>query len=167
VEKGAKVPSIDALFEKREFLKDKIVCPSGGKYIVPAYGEDPTCTVHKSVKDLRNQFGARLPRSPVEGIKRAPSDKLQCEMNLRRLGRAIDQWAKDKNLKPGDEGPKIEELCGEGKILRRTPKCPSGGTYKIGKIGELPQCSIHGKYEASQRQIMAPGMKRGTAEPTL
>jgi hypothetical protein len=34
------------------------------------------------------------------------------------------------------------ELVGKDKYFAKMPECPEGGIYTIGRVGELPQCSI-------------------------
>jgi hypothetical protein len=168
LQKGAKLPSLETLFEKRQFLKDRIKCPSGGSYSISAYGEDPTCSVHKSLTELQNKLAPDIRRSPVEGVGQPSPEqsKMRCMMNLGRLNRAVEQWAKEKNLKPGDAGPTVQDISGPGKMLPRTLQCPSGGTYKLGKIGELPECSIHGKFtEQMSPMTIVPEKKQEPVKP--
>jgi hypothetical protein len=75
-----------------------------------------------------------------------------CINNLRQIDSAKNQWALEHNAKSNDIvtindiRPYIEsernnsfiKLDAKGNL----PKCPSGGIYTIGKIGEPPICSI-------------------------
>jgi hypothetical protein len=75
-----------------------------------------------------------------------------CINNLRQIDGAKNQWALEHNAKSNDIvtindiRPYIErernnafiKLDAKGNL----PKCPSGGTYTIGKIGEPPTCSL-------------------------
>jgi hypothetical protein len=65
-----------------------------------------------------------------------------CINNLRQIDAAKNQWALEKGKANGtavteaDITPYIQ-----GGVL---PKCPAGGKYTIGKVGENPTCSIPG-----------------------
>jgi len=75
-----------------------------------------------------------------------------CINYLRQLDAAKNEWALEHNAKSNDVvmindiKPYIErehnnpfiKLDANGNL----PKCPSGGTYTIGKIGEDPTCSL-------------------------
>jgi len=75
-----------------------------------------------------------------------------CINNLRQIDSAKNQWALEHNAKSNDIvtindiRPYIErernnafiKLDAKGNL----PKCPSGGIYTIGKIGEPPTCSL-------------------------
>jgi hypothetical protein len=75
-----------------------------------------------------------------------------CINNLRQIDNAKNQWALEHNAKSNDIitindiRPYIErernnsfiKLDAKGNF----PKCPSGGTYTIGKVGEPPTCSL-------------------------
>jgi competence protein ComGC len=75
-----------------------------------------------------------------------------CINNLREIDASKNQWALEHNAKSNDVvtindiKPYIEsernnafiKLDAKGNL----PKCPSGGTYTIGKVGEPPTCSL-------------------------
>lgn len=84
-----------------------------------------------------------------------------CLYNLERLLDAKEEWARETGARPGARAPRIEVLA--HKYLRRyeygrrapcdddtlrspvnVPRCPSGGEYIIGAVGELPRCTVHG-----------------------
>ncbi|MGC8740319.1 MAG: hypothetical protein ACP5QZ_03230 [Candidatus Sumerlaeaceae bacterium] len=84
-----------------------------------------------------------------------------CLYNLERLLDAKEEWARETGARPGTKAPSAEVLA--HKYLRRydygrrapcdddtvrapvnVPRCPSGGEYVIGKVGELPRCTVHG-----------------------
>ncbi|HXR04250.1 MAG TPA: hypothetical protein VN836_06035 [Verrucomicrobiae bacterium] len=66
-----------------------------------------------------------------------------CINNLRQIDAAKNEWAVENKKTNGtavtesDIKPYIK-LDTNGNL----PKCPSGGTYTIGKIGEPPTCSL-------------------------
>jgi len=75
-----------------------------------------------------------------------------CINKLRQIDAAKNEWALEHNAKSNDVvtvndiRPYIErernnpfiKLDAKGNL----PKCPSGGIYSIGKIGEPPTCSL-------------------------
>jgi competence protein ComGC len=75
-----------------------------------------------------------------------------CINNLRQIDAAKNEWALEHNAKSNDVvtikdiRPYIErernnpfiKLDAKGNL----PKCPSGGVYTIGEIGEPPTCSL-------------------------
>jgi competence protein ComGC len=75
---------------------------------------------------------------------REKSQQNACINNLRMIDAAKNQWALENNKKTGDpctaDGLKPYIRLTNGQI----PKCPAGGTYTIGAIGESPKCSIPG-----------------------
>jgi outer membrane lipoprotein-sorting protein len=95
--------------------------------------------------------GVRLVRmpAPATAAGRAPSPEIQqrnaCINNLRQFDAAKNEFALEKGKQMGapvteaDIKPYIK-LDANGNL----PKCPAGGTYTIGKVGETPTCSIAG-----------------------
>ena len=74
--------------------------------------------------------------------ERQASLRAACMNNLIQILGAKDQWELDHKQTTNDI-PTWDDLKpylgrGDGKIL----KCPQGGTYTIGKVGEYPACSI-------------------------
>lgn len=79
-------------------------------------------------------------------------DANRCINNLRQIDAAKNEWALEHNAKSNnvvtinDIKPYIErernnpfiKLDAKGNL----PKCPSGGIYTIGKVGEPPTCSL-------------------------
>ena len=65
-----------------------------------------------------------------------------CINNLRQIDGAKNEWALEKGKKNGDPVTEadIKTYIQGGKL----PVCPGGGKYTIGKVGELPTCSIAG-----------------------
>jgi len=80
----------------------------------------------------------------VSNGRNSPGGKSNaCINNLRRIDAAKNEWASENGKTNGavvtenDLKPYIK-LDSRGNL----PKCPSGGTYTIGKIGEPPTCSL-------------------------
>ena len=65
-----------------------------------------------------------------------------CINNLRQIDAAKQQWALEKS-KAADAIPTTQDLLPYFKdgVL---PACPSGGSYTLNAVGELPSCSIAG-----------------------
>jgi hypothetical protein len=66
-----------------------------------------------------------------------------CINNLRQVSAAKEQWRLENDKKEGDVASEADltpyiKLDSAGHF----PKCPGGGTYDIGRIGEDPKCSI-------------------------
>jgi hypothetical protein len=63
-----------------------------------------------------------------------------CINNLRQIESAKDQWKLENNKKDGDAVTEADlKPYFKDEIF---PKCPAGGTYIIGRVGEDPKCSI-------------------------
>ena len=69
-----------------------------------------------------------------------------CVNNLRQIDGAKDQWAIEHHAHDGDLVV-LEEVAGyiKGNVI---PKCPEGGKYQLGRLGENPTCSIGGPYHS-------------------
>ena len=68
--------------------------------------------------------------------------KKTCINNLRLIDDAKQQWAAD-NDKPNSAGSTMKDLLPYFKDSA-FPVCPSGGTYSINRVDEVPTCSIPG-----------------------
>ena len=93
--------------------------------------------------------GVRLNAAPqFNGSRAANSNNSQrnaCINNLSQLVAAKNEWALEKSKKVGDEATEADlkpylKLDADGNL----PKCPGGGKYTLGKVGENPTCSIAG-----------------------
>lgn len=69
------------------------------------------------------------------------SRKNACQENQSKIDGAKQQWALEQN-KPADAEPTWDDLTGNSNYVRKSPKCPSSGTYTIGAIDEDPSCSL-------------------------
>lgn len=76
---------------------------------------------------------------------RGVAQKNTCINNLRLIDGAKQQWALEKNKKETDvpTWTDIQPYISSGRSAKR-PRCPNGGEYSIGSVGEHPQCSIPG-----------------------
>jgi hypothetical protein len=68
-----------------------------------------------------------------------------CINNLRQIDAAKQQWALEKN-KTEAAVPTVQDIAPYLKLDANgnIPGCPSGGTYTLNAVGELPSCSIPG-----------------------
>ena len=72
------------------------------------------------------------------------SPKNACINNLRQIDAAIQQWALN-NYKTNSDTPTWEDLKMYLSLSGYdVPKCPSGGTYKLGRVADAPTCSYPG-----------------------
>jgi hypothetical protein len=74
---------------------------------------------------------------------RATSQQNACINNLRQIDAAKNEWALEKGKKIGDvptEADLTPYVVVPGHAF---PKCPAGGTYTIGAVGEPPTCSLN------------------------
>ena len=63
-----------------------------------------------------------------------------CYMNLRYIDGVKQAWA-DEHHKATSDSP----TWGDLRVYfahEQLPRCPHGGTYTIGRVGELPTCSV-------------------------
>ena len=62
-----------------------------------------------------------------------------CANHLRGIDKVKKQWAEEHGAGLNDTPTEadLEPYFRHGML-----KCPEGGTYTIGKVGDLPQCSI-------------------------
>jgi hypothetical protein len=67
----------------------------------------------------------------------------QCVNNLQMIEGEKKIWAVQSQKKAGDT-PTDGDLFGVGHTFTARPKCPKGGVYTIGAIGQTPTCSVQG-----------------------
>ena len=73
-------------------------------------------------------------------IARSQQGLTPCVSNLRQIGAAKDQWMLEK-IKTSNDVPTWDDLRTyfRGEV---PPKCPNGGSYTIGRVGDMPTCSV-------------------------
>ena len=80
---------------------------------------------------------------------RATSQANACINNMRQIDGAAQQWALEKCKKTGDTITLATDLTPYIKLNSSTsiPPCPAGGSYTVGKVGDIPQvtCSLKGQ----------------------
>jgi hypothetical protein len=95
---------------------------------------------------------------------RSTSAMAACINNLRQIDGAKQQWALENN-KTSNDVPTMDDLrvyMGRGP-QGTIPRCPAGGTYIPGRVGESPRCSIGGPshtmdYDDSEERLMYGGI---------
>jgi hypothetical protein len=75
-----------------------------------------------------------------------------CTRGLLVIHQAKNLWA-EKNQKTTNDTPTAEDLA---PFVRRMPACPGGGTYTLGRFGELPACSIAEHNETFKKMFSNP-----------
>lgn len=63
-----------------------------------------------------------------------------CVENLSKIDGAKQQWALEEG-RPGGALPTWDSIVGPTNYIRKTPVCPSGGTYELKAVEESPTCS--------------------------
>ena len=58
-----------------------------------------------------------------------------------QIAKAKEKWMRD-HVGGTNDAPAETDLAGPDGYIRDFPRCPSGGTYTIGKISEPTACSI-------------------------
>jgi hypothetical protein len=71
-----------------------------------------------------------------------------CHFNLMQLELCKHEWASDNN-KAANDTPTWDDLRPyfSDRWSNSIPVCPAGGTYILGRVDELPRCTIGGGYE--------------------
>ena len=94
--------------------------------------------------------GVRLTRMPGAATSTpvasspAASQRNACINNLRQIDAAKQQWALENGKANGTAVTEADIKPYLGRGGGEMPKCPAGGKYTIGKVGEPPTCSIAG-----------------------
>jgi hypothetical protein len=48
----------------------------------------------------------------------------------------------------------MDEIAVPGVYIRSVPECPSSGTYTVGRLDEMPSCSIGGVITDSAAHVL-------------
>src|SRR5437870_1984790 len=67
--------------------------------------------------------------------------KSRCLAELRGIWSAKVSWMIENN-KTTNDAPTWSDFVGPDSYLTAVPKCPDGGSYTIGRMAELPTCSV-------------------------
>ena len=74
----------------------------------------------------------------VASCERKTESSTSCYYNLGKIEGAKNHWALDRKKQNGD----LVSVKDLEPYMDKWPKCPDGGVYAIGRIGEAPKCSI-------------------------
>src|SRR5262249_29558487 len=87
---------------------------------------------------------------------RSTKPEVACFNNLRQIDTAEEVWAME-NHKTTNATPTWTDL--QGYLSSTNFTCPSGGTYSLARIGELPTCSVahHASLYRRDRLAWSPG----------
>jgi len=95
----------------------------------------------------QNEQDAQNQQAQAQAVEQAVAqteaqERTTCVANLRLIYAAKQAWALEKNKTDADI-PTQQDILPylKGGVF---PVCPSGGTYTIGAVGQLPTCSIPG-----------------------
>jgi hypothetical protein len=81
-----------------------------------------------------------IPRPHLVPATKSPSN--ECINNLRCIDEAKQEWASEMHRGTNDT-PTVADLTPYLRDLKgQFPRCPSGGNYTIGKVGEPVTCSL-------------------------
>ena len=86
-------------------------------------------------------LSSQLPHGCRNGRDHSP--RIFCMVNLKQLNGAKATWAFEYH-KGTNDIPADTDLFGTNAYVSRKPVCPENGVYRIGRVGELPSCSIPG-----------------------
>lgn len=67
-----------------------------------------------------------------------------CISNLRYIDGVKEHWAILNKAEPGAIVRMSDLTEGPRALLNPFPKCAAGGTYRIGVVGESPECTVEG-----------------------
>src|SRR5687768_13712100 len=70
--------------------------------------------------------------------------RVKCMANLKMIEAGKQFWAIERSATNGTV-INLNDLIGGGKYLPQVPKCPAGGSYSVGAVGQEPTCSLAGK----------------------
>ncbi|CAN5171921.1 N/A [soil metagenome] len=65
-----------------------------------------------------------------------------CQENQSKIDGSKQQWALDNNKPASAAAPVWSDLIGATLYMRKTPVCPSAGSYVIGALSADPTCSL-------------------------
>jgi hypothetical protein len=82
---------------------------------------------------------AGLAFGPPIGARSVMSSQNACINNLRTIEKAKAEWAQSKAA-PSGSAVSWSDIAPY--LMNPLPKCPDGGSYSLGSVGEQPTCSI-------------------------
>ncbi len=89
-----------------------------------------------------------------------------CINHLKQIQGAKMTWAMEEGKSTNDT-PTSSDLFGPSRYIAQMPSCGNGGTYTLGKVGDMPQCTIPRHCLDPQTFVRAQGVvERGTEKAT-
>lgn len=79
-----------------------------------------------------------------------------CQENMNKIDGAKQQWALETS-QPASATPAWTDLVGSASYIRKTPLCPSSGTYTINSVNANPSCSLSGQSPFPHTFVQADG----------
>jgi hypothetical protein len=79
---------------------------------------------------------------PALAAAKEKAQRIACINNLRQIDAVKNEWALEKNKVTGDTPTEADIL--PYLAHNQMPKCPAGGRYTIGVVGQPPTCSVRG-----------------------
>ncbi|GEM_PF-3387224 len=99
------------------------------------------------IQTLKIELNAAKSSSPGMAYRTPPAKKKSeqelCVSQLKRIQGAKKQWSIYEG-KGNEDLPSENDIYGVVKFITKPLYCPSGGEYKLGKVGEHPTCSHAG-----------------------
>ncbi len=129
-------------------------CPNGGTYKIGPVGEPPTCSLAPLAQ---HRLSPRFWSPPdIAGLtqqweKRRNAVTVDCLVSLRQIQTAKQQWAL-KNHKSNNDVPTWDDIQ---PWVQAQLRCPFGGIYTIGRVGDRPTCSIAAQTNISANMQMS------------
>jgi len=118
---------------------------AGGSYIIGSVGQAPRFKSSETGSSFDQSLGVAGGGSATLQAGSLTNPRQQCINNLRRIDGAKQQWALEARKQLSDT-PSWDDLKPflPGGADAEVPKCPLGGAYTIGSVGEKPKCSNDG-----------------------
>jgi len=110
-------------------------------------GKMPAVGREAAIKGIQLSVGASIIVLCLIGValpgffRAAEVNRLRkCRENLAKIEGAKEQYALENNVDPSVK-PEWKDLIGATLYLKQIPVCPYGGTYRIGDLNTVPECS--------------------------
>src|SRR5262245_52322413 len=93
---------------------------------------------------------------------RTPASKCSCTANIKQLDGAKATWALEKH-KTNTDTPAMTDIIGPPAYIRDAPVCPLGGQYILGRVEQMPRCTVpeHFLYSSEIRVVSEAGLGLG------
>jgi chromosome segregation ATPase len=120
----------------------KLLMQLGAAQEAAKQGQDQLQEIQSENEQAAAQQQAAEDQQAEVAERIAAQQRNECIANLRLIYAAKQAWALEKN-KTDSDTPTEQDLLPyiKGGVF---PACPSGGTYTIGSVGQVPTCSTSG-----------------------